>query len=218
MSAKLLRQIVLYLVPMILSLSVHEFAHAWVARRLGDDTAESEERVTLSPLAHIDIWGTLVIPLMSIVLAGSAFIGWAKPVPINPARFRRGVNMRTGLALATAAGPLSNLFLAVVSVGISTVLARRGFGADPRQEAIMALLDAMFFVNVGLCVFNLLPIPPLDGSRLLPRSFDGIIEAIAPYSFMLIMLVMMVRPLRALLIDMPMALVTHGILTLFGHR
>src|SRR5215471_12296793 len=103
----------MYLVPLLLSLTVHEWAHAWSAYRLGDDTAAKLGRLTLNPIAHIDPIGTLILPLLGVPF------GWAKPVPVVASRFRRGVNMTTGMMITAAAGPLSNVVLAVLSaVGI----------------------------------------------------------------------------------------------------
>ena len=95
----------------ILSLSFHEFAHAWSAWKLGDDTASREGRLTLNPVSHIDLLGTIILPLLGVPF------GWAKPVPVNPARFRRDVNMSTGMAITATAGPLSNVLLAWAVVG-----------------------------------------------------------------------------------------------------
>lgn len=211
-----LRAAVLYLVPMILSLSVHEFAHALVATRLGDDTPEREERLTLSPAAHVDVWGTFLVPLMSILFTGHAYIGWARPVNVNPSRFRRGINMRSGMALTAVAGPLSNLLLAVLSVALFLGLGRTSVFASATGSSFADLLKAMFHVNIGLCVFNLLPIPPLDGSRLLPRSMDDLVEKMGQWSFLLIMVVLSVRPVRTLLIDLPVELLGAAVLKLFG--
>src|SRR5689334_23219884 len=97
-----------YLIPLILSLTVHEWAHAYSAFRLGDDTASRQGRLTLNPIPHIDPIGTILCPLLGIPF------GWAKPVPVNPLRFNRGVSMRTGMMITAAAGPLSNLVLAVL--------------------------------------------------------------------------------------------------------
>ena len=214
-SPTLLRDLVVYLVPMILSLSVHEFAHAFVATRLGDDTPTADERVTLSPLAHIDPLGTLIVPALSIVLSGAAFIGWARPVGVNPARFHRGVSMRFGMALVAVAGPLSNLLLALLAAG---ALSRFPLHADPspRLDALHALLAATFSINVGLCIFNLLPIPPLDGSRVLPRSMDELVEQMTTYSTYLIAAVVMVPFLRRPLIEWPIQKLYHLISSVFG--
>jgi Zn-dependent protease len=217
--AEKIRLLALTLVTMILSLTVHEFAHAWVASRLGDDTPEQEERLTLSPLAHIDVLGTLLLPAMSILTGGFAFIGWARPVNFNPNRFRRNIDMRRGAAYVAAAGPLSNLLLAVLSMGLLVALTRLGVLSTARggtQEALSTFLWAMFSTNVGLCVFNFLPLPPLDGSRLLPRSLDGLMDQIRPISLILLILLVSVPQLRGPLIELPMGLLRGGIMALFG--
>lgn len=157
-----LMQRVMLLVPMILSLSVHEWAHAWSAFKLGDDTAKMQGRLTLNPLAHIDPIGTLLLPLLGIPF------GWARPVPINPARFRREVHMSTGMALSASAGPLSNLILAVLCAVSYGVLYRVAPGVL-EEQGVQLLLRYGIELNVGLAVFNLVPIPPLDGSRILER-------------------------------------------------
>src|SRR5258705_2238563 len=178
---------------MVLSLSVHECAHAWVAYRLGDDTAARQGRLSLSPVTHIDPIGSLLIPALNIILAGGfGFIGWARPTPVTPSKFRPTVPMRTGMVLVAAAGPASNFLLALVSLGLFAIFKRAELGlwdAAGRATGFAALLVAMFQINVGLMVFNFLPIPPLDGSRLLPKSMEGLKEAIAPYSFVLLLLI-----------------------------
>lgn len=217
--ATFVRNLALYLIPMILSLTVHEFAHALVATKLGDDTPEADGRLTLSPVAHVDPIGTLLVPTISILLAGYSFIGWAKPVAFNPVRFRRNVSMRQGIALTAAAGPLSNLLLAVLSIAVLTALLKAGVlvRSNSTHASILQFLMAMFSVNIGLCVFNFLPIPPLDGSRLLPRSFDDIVEQAGRYSFLLVLVVLNVSVLRDWLITTPVRILGNGILGLFGH-
>jgi Zn-dependent protease len=144
----------------ILSLSFHEFAHAWSAWKLGDDTASREGRLTLNPIAHIDLLGTILLPLLGVPF------GWAKPVPVNPARFRRDVSMSRGMAITASAGPLSNVLLA----GVAAVLLGLGLRLAPelvaRDSAARFFLLAMVRMNVGLALFNMLPLPPLDGSRI----------------------------------------------------
>jgi len=168
-----------YVVLLILSLTVHEFAHAWSAFRLGDDTAAREGRMTLNPLVHLDLLGTVLLPL-----AGVPF-GWAKPVPIDPSRFRRGVSMGAGMALTAGAGPLANVLLAVlaaVGLGLTSRFA-------PDAPAVWAtLLWALLQGNVGLAVFNLIPLPPLDGSRIVAwlvpyrlRPAWETVERLAPF-------------------------------------
>ncbi len=155
----LLQRIALF-VPLLLSLTVHEWAHAWSAWMLGDDTAKLQGRLSVDPLVHMDPIGTLVIPL----LAGG--FGWAKPVPIEPLRFRKGVNMSWGFMVCAAAGPISNVCLAAVCVGLIVLFGSTHLLPPRLEEAILTGLEMFVFVNVLLAAFNMLPIPPLDGSRI----------------------------------------------------
>ncbi len=158
---------VMILVPMILSLSVHEYAHARVAYWLGDDTASRMGRMTLNPLSHIDLFGTILLPLISLS-TGFAFFGWAKPVPVVPYRLTRKMSMHRGMALVAAAGPISNFLLAIVCGFVLHATGAAGFRATSGVEAAGVFLQVVFMMNIGLAVFNLLPVPPLDGSRLMP--------------------------------------------------
>jgi Zn-dependent protease len=150
----------MFLVPLLLSLCVHEWAHAWMAWRLGDDTARLQGRLTLNPFAHVDPVGTLLLPLMGVPF------GWAKPVPINPIRFSRHVSLRMGVLLTAAAGPLANLLIAIVSAILLALLIRLPPDVAFVEGAFSSLLHMLMILNVILAVFNLLPIPPLDGSRV----------------------------------------------------
>jgi Zn-dependent protease len=210
-----LRLIVLNLIPMLLSLSVHEFSHALVADRLGDDTPRRQGRLTLSPLAHYDMLGTFVIPAVATALNGFAMIGWAKPVEFVPSRMRRTITMRKGSILVAVAGPFSNLILAVLAAATMAILLRT------QPELLLGtglgeLLRAMFLLNIGLCVFNLLPIPPLDGSYLLPRSMEGFKEAVAPYSFLLMLVLLNVDPIRETLFAFPVRVLGGALGSVFG--
>jgi Zn-dependent protease len=149
-----------FFIPLALSLAVHEWAHAWTASRLGDDTAARAGRLTLNPLAHVDPIGTLLLPLLGVPF------GWAKPVPIEPLRFRRDVRLRAGLALAAAAGPLSNLCLAALCTALLYALAALGPAVHGASTGLPRLLETALFLNVVLALGNALPIPPLDGSRV----------------------------------------------------
>lgn len=133
----------------------HEFAHAWVATRLGDDTPEREGRVTLHPLAHVDWLGTVLLPALTS-LFGAGFLGWGKPVNTNPYRLRWGLN---GLAMVALAGPASNVVFALV-LGAVTVFAK----AVP---ALSEFAARGVLLSLYLAIFNMLPVPPLDGSKLL---------------------------------------------------
>lgn len=216
---ELIRLLALDLLVMVLSLTVHECAHAWVAYRLGDDTAQRDGRLSLSPVTHVDPLGTLLIPAMSVLLGGGfGFIGWARPVPVQPQRFRRSVPMRGGMALVAAAGPLSNLILALIALGLFALCKRADVGlwdGAGRTSGIAALLVTMFHVNVGLMVFNFLPIPPLDGSRLLPRSMDEFQARIAPYSVVLLLLIINVPILSKYMVLEPIRAVANALQTLF---
>jgi Zn-dependent protease len=216
---ELIRLLALDLLVMVLSLSVHECAHAWVAHRLGDDTAARQGRLSLSPATHVDPLGTLLIPALSIIMGGAfGFIGWARPVPVEPRRFRSSISTRGGMALVAAAGPLSNLVLALLALGIFALCKRADVGLwddAGRMSGAAALLVTMFHVNVGLMVFNFLPIPPLDGSRLLPRSMDALQARLAPYSIVLLLLIINVPFLSRYMVLEPIRVVANVLQTLF---
>lgn len=225
--AKLVRDLSLTLIPFVLSLTVHEYAHAWVAHRLGDDTAKEQGRLTLNPQSHIDPLGTLLIPALGVLFGGVSFIAWAKPVPYRPERFREGVNRRLGAAMVAAAGPLSNLVLATVSLAVLAGLARANVPLQRevqdgaryvlRETPLALLLIAMFTRNIALAVFNLLPIPPLDGHYLLPPVFDPIVKPMARYGFAILMIGFVVFPVVGqLLVGRPIQWLTTLLLRLFG--
>jgi Zn-dependent protease len=188
------------LIPMILSLSVHEFAHAFVAHRLGDDTAQRMGRMTLNPVVHIDPIGTLAIPMVGL-LSGVPFFGWAKPVPVNPLNFTRRLRMRTSDILVSIAGPASNLLFAGLMVVLLALVGQGAIediqaGTRNLHVAMVRLMGWTLIINLGLFIFNLLPIPPLDGSHvlagLLPDRHRGVMDFISRYSFILFILVLVV--------------------------
>lgn len=160
-----LAHVVIWMVPLWMSLGVHEWAHAWAAWRLGDDTARLQGRLSLNPFVHLDPVGTVVLPLLGIPF------GWAKPVPVEPTRFRRDVRMGWGMLLTALAGPVSNVVVAAISIAILVGL-HGVFDPVPRSlDGLLYLLRVLIPLNVLLAVFNLLPIPPLDGSRIV----DGLV-------------------------------------------
>jgi Zn-dependent protease len=157
----------------------HEFAHAWVATRLGDDTPLREGRVTLNPLAHVDWLGTVILPaLMSLV--GSGFLGWGKPVNTNPAKLRGGLN---GLAMVALAGPFSNVIFAVV-------LALVAVAAGRTLPGVAGFAAHGVYLSLYLAIFNMIPVPPLDGSKLLLalRIPFFIYRELAQFGFVLLLL------------------------------
>jgi Zn-dependent protease len=143
----------------LISFPVHEFAHAWMAYRLGDSTARYLGRLTLNPIAHFDPYGGLM--LLASAYAGTG-LGWAKPTPVNFANLRNG---RTGEAMVAAAGPISNLLLAVIGGVVFRVV--RGVATSPGQFDLLNIVLIFIEINVSLFIFNLIPIPPLDGTRVL---------------------------------------------------
>ncbi len=192
------------------SVILHEVAHGWVAERLGDPTARRAGRLTLNPIRHIDPVGSVLFPAV-LAVAGQSVWGWARPVPVEPRYFRHPTRGMAGVALA---GPFTNLTLAVLAGALGPVRGpahRRGFGGDavvvywPGLEigsttgALWArVLFAFVLVNLALAVFNMLPIPPLDGSRLVPLALPPrgreAFSRLAPYGFVAIFLLVVVFP------------------------
>ena len=157
-----LQAFLITILVLCISLSFHEMAHAWAAYRLGDDTATLQGRLTMNPLAHLDPIGSI-----AFLIGG---IGWARPVPVNPARFNRSVSIKKGMMLTSLAGPLSNLLLATASTFLLFTVATIGLMMTGTAVGIiqifMQLLQRLYGANIILAVFNLLPIPPLDGFKV----------------------------------------------------
>lgn len=154
-----LLSLVLSIPGLLIAISFHEFAHAFVADKLGDDTPRRQGRLSLNPLAHLDPYGTFLM-----IFAG---FGWGKPVEINPLNFNRKVSMKGGSAMVAAAGPIMNFILAIVFSVLYGILLRTSFVTSTVGEVISNIILYTISMNVGLGVFNLIPLPPLDGSKIL---------------------------------------------------
>ncbi len=173
-------------IPLVLSITVHEWAHAASASWLGDDTARLLGRNTLNPLAHIDPVGTVLLPLLGIPF------GWAEPVPINPIRFRRNVSMKLGVLIVAIAGPISNFCLA----GLCWLLLKLLVAAQFGDAEILEGLSNVMALNLLLAFFNLLPIPPLDGSRvvdsLMPAGWRPLWNSFSRFGYVLLLALILI--------------------------
>jgi Zn-dependent protease len=215
----------LWVVPFLLAVVFHEWAHGYVAKRLGDDTASRMGRLTLNPLAHVDPVGTLALPAL-LLFSGSPFMfGWAKPVPIAFERLR---NPRRDMILVAMAGPVMNLLLAAASAAGLAIIGHvadttgdlsAGVGGGLKIAEPLAIMCTMSLqLNVVLAVFNMLPIPPLDGGRvavgLLPRELAYNVARLEPYGFFIIMALLMTGALDFILRPMTREIL-GGLLAVF---
>ena len=195
---ELIPRLIIYLVVLLLAISAHEAAHAWMSDRFGDDTARLLGRVTLNPVAHTDPIGTLLIPIVGFIVSamggGFFLIGWGKPTPVNPLRWR---NKDLANVMVSLAGILANLLIATIAFVILKVLLRTGIYftmSDSLQEPVGLFLQYLLFMNVSLAVFNLLPFPPLDGSKVLetflPESMQPVLATLEQYGYLILMVLM----------------------------
>jgi Zn-dependent protease len=201
LSADLIPQLVIYMVVLLLAISAHEAAHAWMSNRFGDDTARLLGRITLNPVAHTDPIGTLLIPIVGFILGnigGAAaripLIGWGKPTPVNPLRWQ---NKDLANVMVSLAGIMANLLIGTIAFIIIKVLLMTGgmvLVPDSLREPVSIFLEYLLMMNVSLAVFNLLPFPPLDGSKILysilPASAHGGLAVLEQYGFIILMVLM----------------------------
>lgn len=170
---------------MIGSLSIHEAAHAWSANRLGDNTARLLGRLTINPAAHVDVFGTIVLPLIAI-FSNFPLIGYAKPVPVDPRNL--GADWRRKFMLIAAAGPASNLVIAIVGAVVFQLLG--GFEAMTSRYSLVAFANRVVELNVLLAIFNMLPVPMLDGGNVLAGLLKGqvaqLYDNLRPYGFLIL--------------------------------
>ena len=211
----LIQKVAVWSLPVLFAITVHEVAHGWVAKRLGDPTAMMMGRLTLNPLKHIDPVGTVVVPIILLMLGGFIF-GWAKPVPVTWRNLR---NPKRDMAIVALAGPIANLLMAliwalVVKIGMLTIATAPFIG-----QPLIYMGAAGIFINVALMVLNLLPLPPLDGGRvvsgLLPGPLSYKYDKIEPYGFF-ILLGLLATGILSSIMNPPMGALIDLIYTLFS--
>jgi Zn-dependent protease len=196
----LLQRIIVWILPVVFAITVHEVAHGWIAKKYGDNTADSQGRLTLNPIKHIDLLGTIIIPGL-LLITGTGFIfGWAKPVPVDPRNFK---NPRADMAVVALAGPVSNILMAIFWALIARVGMTIGSDAAMVAEPLIYTGIAGISINLVLALVNLLPIPPLDGSRilsgLLPNYWAWQYNKLERFGFIILLLLLSTNILGTIL-------------------
>jgi Zn-dependent protease len=196
----IIRGISIWAIPVVFAVVLHEVSHGWVASKLGDDTARWLGRLTLNPIKHIDPLGTVLIPLLLLVMGSPFLFGYAKPVPID---YRKLRNPKRDMVWVAAAGPVTNLLLALISAALLFVAARLPAAIGWVAHPMALMCQASILINMVLCIFNLLPLPPLDGGRvavgLLPGRAAYQLSRIEPYGFLIIVVLLMTGLLQHLI-------------------
>jgi Zn-dependent protease len=188
-----------YFLPIFLiSLSIHEYAHALLAYKYGDDTAKKQGRLTLNPIKHLDLFGSIIMPIMAFT-SGFMLIGWAKPVPVNRSKFK---DVYKNDAVVSAAGPVANLVLAIIVYLIYLVLSNSVF---MQSHIVFSIFRLTIIFNIFLFCFNLLPIPPLDGSHIIfdlfPNSYTAKLQNLGMYGT-LILFIFIYSPLWSVFMNL----------------
>lgn len=212
----LIQRIAVWILPVIFAITVHEVAHGWVAKKYGDNTAEQLGRLTLNPMKHIDWFGTVILPTL-LLITGTGFIfGWAKPVPVDPHYFKKP---RQDMAIVALAGPVSNLLMAIGWALIARVGVAVGIGNEAIAMPLIYTGIAGISINLVLMLLNMLPIPPLDGSRILsgmlPSYWAWQFNKLERFGF-IILLVMLYTKVLNVVLDYPLYFIQQWFFTLAG--
>jgi Zn-dependent protease len=202
--AETIQQIAIWALPVLAAIVFHEVAHGWVANRLGDPTAKRLGRLTLNPIPHIDLFGTIILPLLLILVRAPFLFGYAKPVPVNYYNLK---NPKRDMIWVALAGPATNIALAFGSLAALKLLIGLDPGSSSLAAAIVTPLALMakgsVIINLVLAVFNAFPVPPLDGGRvlvgLLPEPHASTVARLEPYGFLIIMVLLMTDALDTLM-------------------
>jgi Zn-dependent protease len=202
-------------IPVIFAITVHEVAHGWVAKAFGDRTAELQGRLTLNPIKHIDPVGTVLVPAIMLLLPGNFLFGWAKPVPVDSRNMR---SPRSNMVWVSAAGPAANLLMAIFWAFLMMLSQNLDLGVASQWIGAMAAIG--IFINILLAVFNLLPIPPLDGGQLLINLLrrgpvSSMLESVAPWG-LFIVLGLLVTGVLFRLLSGPIFYLQHLLIMAFG--
>jgi Zn-dependent protease len=212
----LIQRIAVWILPVIFAITVHEVAHGWMAKKYGDNTAAHLGRLTLNPLKHIDWFGTVILPTL-LLITGTGFIfGWAKPVPVDARYFKKP---RQDMAIVALAGPVSNLFMAIGWALIARIGVTVGTGNEAIAMPLIYTGVAGISINLVLMLLNMLPIPPLDGSRILsgilPNYWAWQFNKLERFGF-IILLVMLYTKVLNVLLDYPLYFIQQWFFTLAG--
>lgn len=217
--ANFVSHLVIYMVVLLLAISAHEAGHAWMSYKYGDDTAFLLGRVTLNPVKHTDPIGTLLIPIISFIISvgGGALgsiplIGWGKPTPVNP---RKWTKYKQANVMVSIAGVLANLILLAIGIVAAKIMMSQGFTVydffGRSQNPVAILVGNMMTLNLSLFVFNLLPFPPLDGSKILstflPSSFQPTLDLLEQYGFLILMFLIYIGVFRLIITPFFIALI-----------
>jgi len=209
-----LSQIILYAIPVLLAVSLHEAAHGWIAHLLGDPTAKRLGRLTANPLKHIDPIGTVAVPVLMLLLVGFPF-GWAKPVPVDVRNF---ANPQKDMALVALAGPVANFLMAIFWV-LVLLLALKGMSPGSLSAALKLMASVGVAINLLLMVLNLLPVPPLDGGRIvtgvMPYSVAVLFARFEMFGMLLVILLLASGFLGKILMPAVQA-IQHNLFAFFG--